>query len=133
MSEQQAAALRVATRTLNDLADVVEDGLPTLDQSNYDQVIEDVSATDTPFAERWAGIKACVDDHFEHLSLDESLDSTIYDYVGVSGGYPPENRELTISIHYYPEGRLKTEIGVHDEPERRTTDEPPGYTLTTLE
>ncbi|EMA56217.1 hypothetical protein [Halococcus thailandensis] len=95
MSEQQAAALRVATRTLNDLADVVEDDLPTLDQSNYDQVVEDVSATDTPFAERWADIKACVDDHFEHLSHDESLDRTIYDYVGVSGGHPPEKRELT--------------------------------------
>lgn len=115
MSEQQAAALRVATRTLNDLADVVEDDLPTLDQSNYDQVIQDVSATDTQFAERWADIKACVDDHLEHLSLDESLDSTMHDYVAVSGGYPPENRELTLSIHYYSEGRLKTEIGVHDE------------------
>src|SRR5699024_1409305 len=123
-SEQQAAALRIATRTLNDLADVVEDDLPTLDQSNYDQIIEDVAATDTAFARRWADIKACVDDHFEQLSLDESLDSTIYDYVGVSGGHPPENRELTLSIHYYPEGRLKTEIGVHDEPECRATDEP---------
>ena len=124
MSEQQAAALRIATRTLNDLADVVEDDLPTLDQSNHDQIIEDVAATDTAFARQWADIKACVDDHFEHLSLDESLDSTIYDYVGVSGGHPPENRELTLSIHYYPEGRLKTEIGVHDEPECRATDEP---------
>jgi hypothetical protein len=115
MSEQQAAALRVAIRTLDDLADVVEDDLPTLDQSNYDRVIQDVSATDTPFAERWADIKACVDDHLEHLSLDESLDSTMHDYVAISGGHPPENRELTLSVHYYPEGRLKTEIGVHDE------------------
>ena len=39
MSERQAEALRVATRTLDDLADLVEEGLPTLDQSGYDRVI----------------------------------------------------------------------------------------------
>ena len=114
MSEQQAEALRLVTRTLDDLADIVEEDLPTLDQSNYDQVIQDVSTTDTPFAERWADIKACVDDHLEHLSLDESLDSTTYDYLSISGGHPPEHREMTLSIQYYPEGELKTELAVHD-------------------
>jgi hypothetical protein len=115
MSEQQAEALRIATRTLDDLADVVEEDLPTLDQSAYDEVIQDVPATDTQFAERWADIKACVDDHLEHLSVDESLDRTTYDYLSISGGHPPDNREMTLSVCYYPEGRLKTIIGVHDE------------------
>lgn len=117
MSEQQAEALHIATRTLDDLADVVEEDLPALDQSAYNEVIQDVSEIDTQFAERWTDIKNCVDDHLEHLSLDESLDRTTYDYVGISGGYPPENRELTLSVQYYPEGRLKTEIGVHDQPQ----------------
>ena len=38
--------------TLGDRADVVEEDLPALDQSAYDEVIQDVPATDTQFAER---------------------------------------------------------------------------------
>ena len=128
MSEQQAEALRVATRTLDDLADLVEEGLPTLDQSAYDRVIQDVSETDTQFARRWADIKACVDAHLEHLGGDESLDTMTYDYANVSGGHPPEgdhpperghppeNGEMKLTVQYYPEGRLTTRITVLNDP-----------------
>jgi hypothetical protein len=115
MSEQQAEALRVATQTLDVLADIVEDDLPALDQSAYDEVIQDISKTDSQFAEQWFDIKACVDAHLELLSVDKSLDRTTYDHISISGSQPSENREITLSVHYYPEGRLKTEIGVHDE------------------
>lgn len=117
MSDQQANALRVVAHTFEDLADVLEADLPALDQSDYEEVIQDVSATDTAFAERWDAIKACVDAHFERLSLDESLDRTTHDYVAISGGHPPEHRALTLSVRYYPEGRVKVEVGIHDETE----------------
>ena len=128
MSEQQAEALRVATRTLDDLADLVEEGLPTLDQSGYDRVIQDVSETDTQFARRWADIKACVDAHLEPLGGDESLDTMTYDYANVSGGHspegdhpperghPPENRKMKLTVQYYPQGRLTTRITVLNGP-----------------
>ena len=113
MSEQQVEALRVATRTLDDLADLVEEGLPTLDQSGYDRVIQDVSETDTQFARRWADIKACVDAHLEPLGSDESLDTMTYDYVSVAGVdaeiliRKSENRgELCLQYIYY--GRVPT-------------------------
>lgn len=115
MSEQQAEALRVATRTLDDLADLVTEDLPTLDQAAHGRVIQDVSETDTQFYRRWTDIKECVDAHLECLDLDESLDSTMYDYVSISGGHPPENRRITLSVRYYPEGRLTTRITLHEE------------------
>ena len=101
--------------TLDDRADVVEEDLPALDQSAYDEVIQDVPATDTQFAERQGKIRPCGDDHLEHLSVDESLDRTICDYLSRTGDHLPENSEMTLSVSYYSEEPLKTIIGTHDE------------------
>jgi hypothetical protein len=112
LTERQADGLRTAARTLNDLASLVQAGLPTYDPAVHedDELRDrDITDTDTPFARKWNEIKTCIDTRLVSVALDESLDEGEFDHLIISG-HPPENKNMTLSFRYTQQGALKTDI-----------------------
>lgn len=112
LDERQPEAFRTAARTLDGLADIAEGDLPSADWTAHEDDPQNITETETQFAETWREIKACVETHLERTALDESLDREPFAAVSISG-YPPANQEMSLSVRYDQSGLLKVDI---DEP-----------------
>ena len=107
---RRAEAFRTVARTFDGLADIAKGGLPGIDRTANEDDLQDVTETDTPFAEPWGAITDCVETHLEGTTLDNALGQDAFDVLDISG-HPPADRALTRTVQYDQQRTLTTDIG----------------------
>ena len=106
---RRVEAFRTVARTFDGLADIAEGGLPGINRTASEDDLQDITETDTPFAEAWADNTECVETHLEGTTLDNVLDRDAFGALAISR-HPPADRALTLTVQYDQQGTLTADI-----------------------
>lgn len=109
LDERRPKALHTVARTLDELAELAEGGLPEADETTPTDAPHNIDGAETQFAETWREIRACVQTHLQTSALNESLDRDPFAVVSIDA-HPPANKAMTLSVRYGQEGALKIDI-----------------------